>query len=192
MGVMDVNLLRFEMRHVEQTLLDITGKRMAVRRAIKGAVARTTRWGRTRISKLIRDKVAIKKSAIDKTIKAKPFHKAIPPTGRIVISETARIPLKEFGARQNKAGVKYRIEKGGPFKLIPGAFTVARFGEHAFKRKGRERLPIQKLHGPSPWGVFLKGGIEEQALDDVGAQLRKNLQDTIRVALLRKNGTIGG
>jgi hypothetical protein len=37
----------------------------------------------------------------------------------------------------------------GRAKLYKSAFMPARFGKHVFKRKGKARLPIKELYGPS-------------------------------------------
>jgi hypothetical protein len=101
----------------------------------------------------------------------------------IIIVTGLPISLKEYGARQNAAGVEVNVE-GRP-KTIRGAFgpgmsakVISRFtytkggkryssverssrapqvlGGHVYRREGKKRLPIKKLFGPSLPTGFIK------------------------------------
>jgi hypothetical protein len=79
-----------------------------------------------------------------------------------------RIPIMDLQARQTQRGVTYRAQGGR--RLIPGAFIARMSSGHAgvFKRKGRSRLPIQELYGPSIPRVF----VQRYVLDATDAAAR--------------------
>ena len=103
-----------------------------------------------------------------------------------VITTGARIPLIAFGARGPEPshgrgrGVTAKIQ--GVRKTYPRAF-ITHVGQHrgVFQRRGRGRLPIAELHGPSVPHVFSKYA-------DVGLKrgeetLITNLQHELRRAV---------
>lgn len=54
------------------------------------------------------------------------------------------INLINFSARQVGKGVSVKIKKGGPRKLVRSAF-IGNSGRTVFKRRGKERLPIDPV-----------------------------------------------
>jgi len=108
-----------------------------------------------------------------------------------VLSITGRrIPLMDFGARQVKRGVTYRISRSGGRKRIANAFvkTMPSGHEGVFKRLGQPRLPIRELMGPSVPAVvrnvqsFATGRFQ----DLMAGYLGKELQTQVEL-LLRKH-----
>jgi len=170
----------------------------AVRRAMVGALNDTAKTVRAGISKDVRRLVNIKKKDIDQYLKIKLAHPASAPSALVTVEKSARLPLKYFGARQNAAGVKYKISKVGKSKnFLPSGFMgpkpgaiARRLGGHVFKRVGTKRLPIRKQYGPSAWGVVAKNGLDAQAAKDGQAILRKNIQRRLNEGLLRVAGKI--
>ena len=77
------------------------------------------------------------------------------------------IPLKEFGAVQNKQGV--RAKAWGQRKTYKGAFIVDSIGRNVFKRRTKARLPIDKLHGPRPVNYATDPGTLKRAQETVAA-----------------------
>lgn len=115
----------------------------------------------------------------------------------VTLRKSARLALRNFGARQNKKGVTYKISKTKGRKLIPSAFQGPRPGAvkvswrgNVFIRAGKERLPIVKLSGPSPWGVFVKGGRDPVVRRDARKELRKQIEKRLRYLKLKQEGTI--
>ena len=61
-------------------------------------------------------------------------------------------------------------------------------GEHVYKREGKKRLPIQKLHGPSPWGITVKNKLDKLiAGRDVEPELIKQIDRRIRAVNFKKS-----
>lgn len=97
-----------------------------------------------------------------------------------------RLPLEKFGANQTARGVTYRNQGGR--KRIDHAFLATMASGHrgAFLRKGKARLPIRELFGPSIW---------QSAVTHIDAgraraeeQLVKNLKSEFRFAVLQAGG----
>ena len=112
------------------------------------------------------------------------------PTAVVTQKKTGRIPLRDFGARQNKKGVAYRIAKGGKRGFIKSAFTIAKFGGHVFARVGKERGPIDKKFGPSPWGVSIKNNLKKPTVKATKIELIKQIERRIRFLKLKQSGAI--
>lgn len=174
---------------------DLKGIARGVEKVVVGAVNDTAKEVATStknpksILKQITDKVRIKAGAVRKVIKLSRANKSH-PSAAITLSETERLGLKDFGARQTKKGLSYRIEKAGARKKVPSGFLVAKLGGHAFKRLGKKRLPIRKLEGPSPWGVFMAAGGPAIAEADAAVRLEKNLDQRLQFVLLKAQGKI--
>jgi len=93
------------------------------------------------------------------------------------VNKGRKLGLIDFGAKQTKKGVSYRIDKRKPRKTAPSAFIAnAKKGGKAsgdvaskqvFKRKTESskydgRLPIYKLTAPSVWGIVVKNNIDKR------------------------------
>lgn len=157
-------------------------------RVVAAAVNETTKKGKVQVAKDIREKVNMKAADVKRYILVR---RATPATkgGALVIDEGERVPLKQFGARQSKKGVTYKIDKQGGRKLAKGAFgpKIPRLGKHVFKRYGKESLPIRKLLGPSAWAVFKRAKLEKKTRKDTRVEFRKQLNRRIRFELMKLN-----
>lgn len=72
-----------------------------------------------------------------------------------------RVPLIDFKGKSLATGVSFRTrgaKRGGVTVRLPSAFIATMSNSHRgiFKRRGRKRLPIKELFGPSLGHVFLK------------------------------------
>lgn len=102
-----------------------------------------------------------------------------------IVATGKRLSLLAFNPRRTRTGVTARL-KGGAGKY-PGAFVVTRLRSGhggVFKRKGRARLPIEELSGPSVPHVFAKhlpAGIT-RAMEQLAKNLKSELAHAIRQA----------
>jgi hypothetical protein len=119
------------------------------------------------------------------------------PTAVVTQKKTGRIPLRDFGARQNKKGVSYKISKGGKRGFVAGAFQGPKPGAmkaswrgRVFKRVGAGRLPIIQLFGPSPWGVSIKNNLKKPTVKATKIELVKQIERRIRFLKLKQSGAI--
>lgn len=103
---------------------------------------------------------------------------------------------RRFSPKQNKKGVSYKISKSKGKKFAAGAFMGPRPGAVAlklhggvFKRKGKGRTPIEKLHGASPWAVYLKHDMDAFIKKKTEAELAKQIDSRIRTNLKQRGLT---
>ena len=199
---LDIKVNDAQLREVTEALRDVP---KGLQKALAGAVNDTVRSTVTFISTKIRDRINIKKKDIDPHLK-RTKATVSRPSAAVKLSESERLGVKYFGAKQSKKGVSYKIEKGGKRQLIERAFIAERIGGHVFKRqedpspppghrrKGTpvlvKRLKIFKKMGASPWGVFVKAGLEKVVVPDSAEKLQKNLDR--KVAWLLSQRKPGG
>lgn len=150
--------------------------------ALQRSLNDSARHANTQLVKKIRENVAFKKASDVKKHTKVSLANRKHLSSRVSLKETARISLKYFGAKQTRKGVSYRISKKGNRGFVAGAFQGPKPGTmkaswkgHAFKRVGKNRLPIVKLHGPSPWGVTVKSGLDKSQSAESQAYLYKRL-----------------
>lgn len=166
-------------------------------REIATAVNATARKTKSIIAKQVVKELATKQKTIkqhtSQSRKANPASLA----AAVRLKKTARIPLKEFKPRQTRAGVSYRISKQTGRRVAPGAFQGPRPGlmkaswrGNVFRRVGKSRLPIAKLYGPSPWGVFVGQKMQRPTAGQARSELKRQLERRIRYNNLKADGTI--
>lgn len=166
-------------------------------RELAAAINATARKVRTQISKDIRKKVALKAKDVKQEISLRNKATAEHPVARVSLKKTKRLGLNKYGARQDKRGVSYKIDKQGGRKRVDGAFQGPKPGAmkmswkgNAFKRVGKARLPIVKLMGPSPYGVYAKNEMAAPQAKDIKAELSKQMERRIKLNILRAEGLV--
>lgn len=129
-----------------------------------------------------------------KVIKANISIKRGKTRATVSLAKSNRISLKEFKPRQNKVGVTAKVSRSKGAKMIPSAFQGPKPGTiktswkgNAFKRVGKSRLPIVKLKGPSPWGVFVKNDMLPITVEETQVELQKQLRERIRWNNLKRS-----
>lgn len=145
-------------------------------------------------AKDVTKELAVKQKTVKKEIRRKKKSKT---SVEVELSKSARIPLRDFGARQTRKGVSYRISKTSGRKVVHGAFQGPKPGiKHGkwngrvFKRVGKSRLPIVQLRGPSPWGVVVHKNRLPSITAQVNDELKKQIAERIRYLKLKKSGAI--
>jgi len=174
-------------RELERMLVGIESQ---LPKIMAAAVNDTSKKTASAVAKGISARVAIRqkdlKPYIDRTRAT-----AASPSAMVRLSESERIGLKYFQARQTAKGVTYRISKTEGRKMIPSAFgpNIGRLGGQVFNRRDKSRLPIDgPKRGPSPWGVFVQSGLEESVLQSTNEDLEKNMIRRVKLQLLRRAG----
>ena len=109
-----------------------------------------------------------------------------------------RIQLLTFKAKQLKKGVSYKIKKGRGRRVVyafmespPGSkkqTTMASGHRGVFKRRGKSRLPIVELYGPSVPAIFqnVREFAAETLQREIGNKLGKELVVQAGLMLQRK------
>lgn len=150
--------------------------------AIVRALNRSAASGSVVMVRLVAQDLRLKQADVKSRITIRP---ASPNDLRVqLIASGARIPLVSFSARERSGrGVTAGLPSGRG--VYPQAFIARMASGHrgVFMRKGRPRLPIVELFGPSIPHVFRKY-VPETALR-VLEQLTKNLVSEMRFALRR-------
>lgn len=190
------------------------GNSNKIARELNTAIGKTNTFAKSFVAKEIGKELKTTQKNIKATIKQK--KKSTPRTlvSVVGIDEDGndRIPLKNFNARQfgkkkkkarvagkakrkprkkKAGGVSYVISKTKGRQKLIGAFIADSIGGHVFKRaKGTGRLPIQKLYGPSTWGVYKKKKLDPKVEINVSERLIKETAERLRLLKLRKAGTI--
>ena len=143
------------------------------------------------MAKGVTREIAVKQKSVKKTLtKGKRATPQFPNTS-VTLRKTSRLSLREFKPRQTKKGVSYKISKTGGRKKITTAFVnQTKLYGHVFVRKGSKRLPLQKLWGPSPWGVFVKQNMTPETTQQVEAEMLTQLDRRINFNKLKASGEI--
>lgn len=175
-----------------------------LKRELKTAVNATARTTRSRMNKTIRESFKVSIKAINKVLKITSVATEEKLSASVEVKKETdgnkgRIPLKEFGARQTKKGVTYKIKHTGGRQLIKGAFQGPKpdqrkisWQNNVFKRVGKARLPIVKLYGPSVWGVFVIGRHVIPTQNRAKVELNKQVDRRIRFLELKLAGKLRG
>jgi hypothetical protein len=187
-GAVEVIVSKRKLAELQRMLRDVPG---GLEKALVGAVNDTAQATKRQMATAIYERVMIKKKDISPHIRVTRARRRH-PSATVSLSETHRLSLKRFGARQTKSGVSYRIERKGGRKRIPGAFGpgIAKLGGHVFRRADATSRRIIKLRGPSPWAVYVKAGIAAQTEAAAMELLNKKLDQRARFVLLKHTGAI--
>jgi hypothetical protein len=157
-------------------------KEMAI---VLNAVAKRTQ---NTLAKEISKELATSQKSIKQTIKVTKKASSVDLAAKVSQDKSDRIPLKYFAAKQNKTGVSYKISKTKGRKTVKSAFVSDKLGRHVYKRRAKTRLPIDKLHGPSPWGVTVKNELAKKIVNqDVEPELVKQIERRIRAINFKKS-----
>lgn len=188
-----------EERGAKELAKVLGGSRKKIKRQLIIAVNATSRKTKGTIAKQIATELATAQKNIKKTstIRKKAGKADRIPTAIITQKQTSRIPLRDFRARQTKAGVTYKVSKKKGRKVAPGAFQgptpkrmKASWRGRVFKRVGQSRLPIVQLMGPSPWGVFQKQKLKRPTVKVSRIELANQIRKRIRYLRLKQAGEI--
>ncbi len=202
-----------QIKAIQGRLADVKN---GVPKALAGAINDTAQQERTQVRKKLREKYNIKNADLDKRISITKATQR-KTSGGLHIEKSKRLGLQYFGARQvgstkrisNKliafpgggsavfkifgGGVKAAIERGKS-KLYVGAFMGPRPGTLApqlhggvFQRVGKSRLPIKKLFGLSPWGMFLKSGMLGPTANEMEELVQLNIERRVKFLVMEAN-----
>jgi hypothetical protein len=172
-----------------------SGKKFA--KEMAGAINAVSKKTKLQIGRDIRATVAMKKDEAEKPLSIRGTATAENLSATVTLRKTKRLGLRHFGAKQNKTGVSYKISKTGGRKRVDGAFQGPKPGVmkmswkgNAFKRVGKERLPIIKLQGVSAFGAYAKNELSGPQVKVIEAELTKQMERRIKLNILRAEGLV--
>jgi len=153
-------------------------------------------------SRRIRQRINLKKSVVDKSLKTRRSSEiqnlVALALGRAyveLIVSGRPIPLRDFAARQVKRGVTYSIRRGGGRKqytaLGQQAFIVRSLGGHVFVRRGPEppgpaTIGIRKVYGPALPHFLLSKKEQRELLAHAAKVWPEEITRNARYALMRR------
>ena len=131
-------------RQLEKLRADVADRAMA------SALNKTVALARTAMSRGIRSEFNMSASTVNQSLRVQ---RARATRGRVELTATLSsisrpgrrsLNVAHFAARQTRKGVTFKIKRGGPRRLIPGAFVI-NGGSTVMIREGRSRLPIRAV-----------------------------------------------
>ena len=164
------------------------------------AINKTAAKHKTQIAKKLREFVKVKakvaKDHIDIPQKALAPHRL---SSMVQVNQSKKLGLNRFGAKQNKKGVRYQInktEKG----FIESAFIVERLGGHVFKRKNpyianpnrdpsirrQNRQITAPLRGTTMYNVYKANKLEKWSKKTIAKELRFQIAQQVKYVLEKK------
>ena len=143
-------------------------------RALASALNRTLEQARTAMSREIRQEFNMPAAKVSAALRVR---RASFKAGRFRMEAVLESPSKRgrslnlinFAARQTRQGVTVKIKKGGPRKLIRGAF-IGNDGRTVFIREGKSRLPIRAVQTIDVAQMFNTRRINAKVVDVVKAR----------------------
>jgi len=170
---MKVTMDKAQVARVRAALQDLgqnANKQIAI------AIGKTAAKVKIAAARKLRESLKVPVKVLKKAVRIKRPKSDEELTATIILAYGYPIPLKYFGAKQLKRGVTYKIDPTFKRKdLLRDAFIVERYGGNVFKRKGKDRGPLIKMHGPAPGDYYEKGGVTEVAVKTANEELPKQI-----------------
>jgi hypothetical protein len=166
-------------------------------RELATAINQVARKTKLDIGRDVRSVISLKKKEAEAPLKIHARATPEQPKTRVSIAKTRRLGLRHFGAKQDKKGVSFQISSQGGKNRVEGAFQGPKPGVmnvkwrgNAFRRVGKERLPIVHLRGVSAFGAYVKNNFTPQQTKRINDELSKQMERKIRENILRAQGLI--
>lgn len=182
---------------IELNQSDVKALKAAVEQAGKNldrelvtAINKTAKAGVGLMAKQIGKDLNLPQREIKKGIRVTKRANKGSKSGQVTLRESKRPGLQHFKARQTRVGVSYKLLKSEGSRSVKSAFMGPKPGVKApklyggaFIRSGDSRLPIRKLHGISPWGLYVKKHMDDETKKKLSDRLSKEIQKRAGQAL---------
>jgi hypothetical protein len=150
-------------------------------KAIKAGVRDAARAGRTTLAKSISQRYSLASSRVKKDVPTARFMAG----GQTAVITTSRKPITAMQFKPKQ------IRKGLSMSIFRGKRTVVKSGFMAkglpFRRQGKERMPLDVIHGPSIHAIYT-GGKWSPALQ---ARTEVRIEDALENGIIRALGGMG-
>ena len=164
-----ITLNKSQLARATRLLKSIPG---GLNRAIPAAINKTVKTAKVRTARAIGEVVNLKITRIKRSIRITPPARRGHWRREVIVDDSKRIPLSQFGARQTQKGVSYKIARNQPRTTIkydaltnPVFLKKLRTGHVGiFKRRTTKRLPIVELRGPSIAAAYENAGGQIRAV----------------------------
>lgn len=162
-----------------------TGKKLP--RELSIAVNKTAKVVRKDMVKDVFTGLRLPKAEISKRIKVVGRANRSKLASNVTLFGTSRLSLKWFAYKQTSAGIPYKIEKTGKRNVAKGAFqgpkprvVNPKLKNAVWKRVGKSRYPLARLHGVSIGPFFESNGLPEKTIVKGGLRLSYEVNRRIR------------
>jgi hypothetical protein len=151
-------------------------------KAIRAGVRDAARAGRTTLAKSIGQRYSLSAGRIKQDVP----NARVAADGQTAVISTSRKPITamQFKPTQTRKGLSMRIFRGGKHTLVRSGFMAKGL---PFKRRGKERMPLDVIHGPSIHAIYT-GGKWSPALQ---ARTELRIEDALESGILRALGAMG-
>ena len=184
--------LKVDARSIRELRRALKGVEKKLPRELATAINATARKVKLETARELRKVLTVKVSVLKKAIRIKGRATARRTQATVFFAIGHPIPLKYFRARElKKGGVTYKVNPTFNRKsIIRDAFIIQRYSQNVYRRKTKERGPLEKLYGPAPSEAFEKAGITKLAMAVASVELPKQIQRRIRLLILRQQGLV--
>lgn len=197
--------INYQMRAIEKLNRVFGGNGKKVRQQVAIAINEAIRDVKKEANKRVRQELAVTAKTVNRVLdpgrKANPDHLravfTIKAVGANETDKTGRLALRDFGARQVKKGVSYKISKSQGRKMVASAFQgptpsirKTSWRGRVFLRTGTTKTPIRQLYGPSPWGVMMKSKRYKGLQNYADKRLKYRIDRRVRFNVLKAAGKI--
>jgi hypothetical protein len=146
-----------------------------VDKAVRDGVRYAARGGRTAIAKNIGAHYSLAAGRIKQDVTQPSFQEG----GKVAVIRTMRKPITamQFKAKETRKGLSMSIYRGQRTVVKSGFIAKGK----PFKRTGKERYPLDVIHGPSIHAIYT-GGKHAQA---ISSATEERIQEQLEKGILR-------
>lgn len=167
--------------------IENTGRQL--RKELVIAVNYTAKESKKIIVKQIGSELAVAQKNIAKVVEVTRKANGNDISATVEVNKDKRLNLKDFGARQTKGGVSYKVSKSNKGRTkAKNGFIIQKFAWKVYSRVAKARGPLRQLRGPSAWGVFVKGQKIGPSVEQIEARLKHEIDRRIRFILGKASG----
>ena len=150
-------------------------------KAIRAGVRDAARAGRTTLTKAIGQRYSLTAARIKQDVSQASFS----ADGQTAVIRTSRKPITamQFKPREVPKGLSMSIFRGQRSVVKSGFLAKGK----PFKRRGKARMPLDVIHGPSIHAIYT-GGQWSPALQ---ARTELRIEDALEKGILRSLGAMG-
>jgi hypothetical protein len=179
MATIDISARVLGEQQLAQTLAKLSSH--DIPKAIRSGVKDAARAGRTTMAKSIGQRYALTAGRIKQDVSQAQFRDG----GQTAIIRTNRKPITamQFKPKETSQGLSMSIYRGQRTVVKSGFIAKGK----PFKRRGKERMPLDVIHGPSIHAIYT-GGKWAPALQ---ARTEVRIEEALENGILRALGAMG-
>jgi hypothetical protein len=180
MAVVDISAHVLGDEQLARTLAKLSSH--DIPKAIRAGVRYAVRPARTTMAQAIGQRYSLPASRIKQDVSEGQFRDG----GQTAVIRTSRKPITamQFKPKETRKGLTMRIFRGGKRTVVKSGFIAKGM---PFRRRGKERMPLDVIHGPSIHAIYT-GGKWAPALQ---ARTEVRIENALVTGILRELGRVG-